>query len=189
MIAYPTLSETKIIGQGTKQNDFSLKYFVPHPPMKSLIQICCLSDTRLVQFMGVSTFGIAHIYYLIALGPIPPNSRTRSIFIMAAIITCLLMNPGNDGVLSIVVGDVYPILIFAMAWHATLLYEVSPTFTNKAAFCGAMLFVVSDLVIGINHWRFPLPGSSLITITTYYAGQLGLAVSSTAMTRSTSTNQ
>jgi uncharacterized membrane protein YhhN len=155
----------------------------------SVGDICLLSDNPLVLVVGVSFFGLGHIYYLLALGPAPPNSRTRFIFITGAIITCLIMNPGIDDTLSLVVGDIYTILIFAMAWCATARYEVNPTFTNKAAFYGAILFIVSDIVIGVNHWRFPLPGASLVSISTYYAAQLGLAVSSTAMTQNVPTNQ
>ena len=67
--------------------------------------------------------------------------------------------------------------IFLMGWRimVRLLDNYNPG--NLCGFIGAVLFVCSDFMIGVDKFRYPVKDASLRIMLTYYLGQLGIALS------------
>ncbi|CAH1256384.1 TMEM86A [Branchiostoma lanceolatum] len=51
------------------------------------------------------------------------------------------------------------------------------TWTKLCACVGALLFIISDTLLGVNKFRIPIPYNRALIMTTYYAAQLGIALS------------
>lgn len=126
---------------------------------------------------GLLSFAIGHVFYLIGLGEEPKQSRTKELFTLAGIDVFLFLRPGINSYVLVPLVALYCALIFSVGWRATARYE---TEGNKAAFCGSMgalLFIASDFIIALDKWIFPVPFAPSLIMSTYYAGQLGLALS------------
>lgn len=75
---------------------------------------------------------------------------------------------------------VYVTLICSMAWRAVARVQFFGdlwTWTKLCAVAGAVCFLISDFVIAIDKFRHPVPYSHQIIMLTYYAAQLGIALS------------
>jgi uncharacterized membrane protein YhhN len=97
---------------------------------------------------------------------------------MAALIYSYLY-PGLSGIMVYFV-LLYVILICTMAWRAVARVQFFGdlwTWTKLCAFAGAVCFLVSDFVIAVDKFRYPVPYSHQIIMVTYYAAQLGIALS------------
>ena len=142
----------------------------------------CLVWRETLFIPGLLAFAIGHVFYFIGLeddANTSKTSRTRNIFILAALDVFLFIQPGiNSYVLTVLVA-MYIALIFSVGWRATARYEAEGT---RAAFCGclgAVLFIASDFLIATDKWNFTVPFGPSMIMSTYYGAQLGLAVSTT----------
>jgi len=71
-------------------------------------------------------------------------------------------------------------LLAVMVWRAVArvqLFDDLWTWTKLCAFAGSLLFIISDFVIAIDEFRYPVPYSHEIIMLTYYAAQLGITLS------------
>lgn len=67
-----------------------------------------------------------------------------------------------------------------MVWRAVArvqLFEDLWTWTKLCSCGGGILFAISDLIIGLNMFHAPVPHSQMLIMVTYYAAQLGIALS------------
>ncbi|MEE2677406.1 MAG: lysoplasmalogenase [Myxococcota bacterium] len=72
---------------------------------------------------------------------------------------------------------VYVAAIVAMAWQATNRWLAQDEFSALLALVGAGLFVFSDAALAWNRFRRPFPGAQAVVLSTYFAGQCGIALS------------
>uniref|UniRef100_T1JLT3 lysoplasmalogenase n=1 Tax=Strigamia maritima TaxID=126957 RepID=T1JLT3_STRMM len=143
----------------------------------------CFGDAFLIfpQYFkhGMMSFAVAQMLYTSAFGfhPINPYAGCVCYAFGAAVFYILL--PGLDGSLAIMVG-IYQILLVTMAWRAIArvqLFEELWTWTKLCSCAGGVLFMISDCLIGFDHFHSPIPYSQVIIMITYYAAQLGIALS------------
>jgi uncharacterized membrane protein YhhN len=74
---------------------------------------------------------------------------------------------------------IYLTAICVMMWRAaaTVGHEGEAHVHEWLALAGAVLFGMSDTLIGLDHFRAPLPGARVPIILLYWLGQLGIAAS------------
>jgi len=135
------------------------------------------------QFVfGLGSFLIGHLAYVVAY-----TSDTRRAAPMALLIALacggsmfwvLNSKPEGLGPLLIPVA-LYALTITAMLWRALARLGVDGIPRNSAllATAGAVLFVVSDSMIGINRFVQPFDEARYAIIITYWLGQFGIAAS------------
>lgn len=139
------------------------------------------------QFVaGLVAFLLGHLAYLVGLNPtLPPWNLAGLILAFFVGITALqiyrrvahgLLSSGLEGLKTPVLA--YTIVISLMLLSA-LLTLVRPTWDALPALMvssGALLFFISDTLLAWNKFIAKLPYGSLITITTYHLGQMGIVV-------------
>ncbi|XP_066999139.2 lysoplasmalogenase TMEM86A isoform X2 [Anabrus simplex] len=143
----------------------------------------CLGDALLVWphyfIHGMSAFGVAQLMYTAAFGFKPLNAALGVVlYILCATAVAVLM-PGLSGILIPGV-PLYSVLLITMAWRATArvqFFEDLWTWTKLCSCAGGILFAVSDALIGFHHFHQPIPHSQALIMVTYYAAQLGIALS------------
>ncbi|XP_044134140.1 lysoplasmalogenase [Bufo gargarizans] len=135
--------------------------------------------------LGMIMFGLAHLMYTTAFGFHPLNLR---IFLVIALF-CVGFYSMTFSYLTgpfvyMVAG--YTMLIGTMTWRA--LSRVSLT-SHKfswawiSAAVGSIFFMVSDCVLAVDKFCFPISKSREIIMSTYYGAQLLIALSITGWTR------
>lgn len=145
--------------------------------------LSCIGDALLVwpeYFVhGMAAFGVAHVIYTYAFGFKPFNAALGAIlYTLCALVTAVLM-PGLSGVLAIGI-PVYNCLLVTTVWRAIArvqLFEELWTWTKLCSCAGGIMFAVSDAMIGIHHFYHPILYSQTLIMVTYYAAQLGIALS------------
>ncbi|KAK3093713.1 hypothetical protein FSP39_019146 [Pinctada imbricata] len=126
---------------------------------------------------GMLLFSFAHIFYSLAIGPGADYSRLKSLFILGCIGSFLFLASGMEGCVMQILVMVYSVLIFTVGWRATSKFEVDQSYPSLFGCVGILLFLFSDFIIGVNKWKFYVPFNEFIIMTTYYVGQLGIALS------------
>ena len=149
------------------------------------LMFSCLGDAFLVWknagyfTHGLAMFAIAQVMYCWAFGLRPLALRTGSVCALLGVLVYLFILPGLHGIM-VYLGGAYIFLICCMAWRAIARVKFLNdqwTWTGLCSSGGAVLFLISDLVIAVNKFRFELPYSHQLIMATYYAAQLGIAVS------------
>ncbi len=129
---------------------------------------------------GLGAFLLAHLAYLVAY-----LSSTRRLAPGALLLAvaasggmfALLASAGLGALLLPVV--FYSLAIGCMLWRA-LARLAEPALERRSAWLaavGALLFVLSDSLIGINRFVMPFEGASVAILLSYWLGQLGIAAS------------
>ena len=81
----------------------------------------------------------------------------------------------------------YMTVIAVMIWRAIveLLSSKGPTrrWTQVCGCIGALIFGLSDFILGTNKWLIPVPYARHLIMVTYWAGQLGFALSTNSTER------
>jgi uncharacterized membrane protein YhhN len=136
-----------------------------------------LPDDRPFAFVfGLASFLVAHLFYIGAY-------RTRGDFgltwwlalpYLAYVVTLLYLLWPQIGSLRIPV-IVYGAVLGVMGWQAAELWLHWADLSALAAMVGAVLFILSDSTLALNKFRGPIPQSSVIVMSTYWAAQLLLA--------------
>jgi len=81
------------------------------------------------------------------------------------------------GALAVPVGA-YVVAIAAMMWRAAARVRADET-AGRWALAGALAFGLSDSLLALHRFHAPLPGAAVAIMLTYWAGQLGIALSAT----------
>ncbi|KAJ3631448.1 hypothetical protein MTP99_012577 [Tenebrio molitor] len=87
--------------------------------------------------------------------------------------------PGLHGVLVPGV-TIYTFILTTMMWRAIAraqFFEDLWTWSKLCSCIGAILFVISDLILGLDRFKFSIEYSQALVMSTYYAAQLGIALS------------
>lgn len=127
---------------------------------------------------GLVTFLVAHLFYIGAFTQVDPRwrwARLAPIGLWAVFALPLLAR--GAGALRVPV-ILYGLVIFVMIWRAAA--AVGPTLRWRSGglgLLGAILFGISDTLLGYNRFVAPFPGSDVAVIGTYWAGQTLIAMS------------
>lgn len=68
-----------------------------------------------------------------------------------------------------------PVAVYVLAITAMVVSAITARFPNPWVAIGSVLFLISDSVLAVNRFRFPVPFEAWIVLSTYYAGQLLIA--------------
>ncbi|KAH0551999.1 lysoplasmalogenase-like protein TMEM86A [Cotesia glomerata] len=143
----------------------------------------CLGDALIVWpnlfVAGMSMFAIAQIMYITAFGFAPLNSTLGAMIYALCTIVIYILMPGLEGILAIGV-PIYTTLLGTMAWRAIsrVRYFKEPwTWTQLCSCIGSIFFLISDTLLGFHHFYHPVPYATVSIMLTYYAAQLGIALS------------
>nr|WP_262410687.1 lysoplasmalogenase [Pseudomonas alcaligenes] len=134
---------------------------------------------------GLGAFLLAHLAYLRAY--LSSSRRLAPGALLLAVLAsggmfALLASAGLGALLLPVA--CYSLAIGAMLWRA-LARLTEPAIERRSACLaglGALLFVLSDSLIGINRFVLPFDGASYTILLSYWLGQLGIAASCLART-------
>nr|CAD7196538.1 unnamed protein product [Timema douglasi]CAD7400578.1 unnamed protein product [Timema poppensis] len=143
----------------------------------------CVGDALLVwphYFLhGMAAFGGAHLMYIAAFGFKPLNIALGVLLFNSCAVAVYALMRGLSGVLLVGV-PVYSILLITMTWRAIArvqLFEELWTWTKLCSCAGGIIFAISDALIGFHHFHHSIPHSQALIMVTYYAAQLGIALS------------
>ncbi|MBB2495093.1 lysoplasmalogenase [Aquipseudomonas ullengensis] len=129
---------------------------------------------------GLGAFLLAHLAYLVAyLGSsrrLAPGALLLAVVVSGSMFS-VLASAGLGGLLVPVA--FYSLAIGCMLWRA--LARLGDTaITRQSAWLaaiGALLFVLSDSLIGINRFVLPFEGAGVAILLSYWLGQFGIAAS------------
>ncbi|XP_033118389.1 lysoplasmalogenase-like protein TMEM86A isoform X1 [Anneissia japonica] len=152
--------------------------------------LSCFGDACLIYcenffIHGLIFFAMAHLTYILAFGISPVKWSVLCVCSFLGVFTYLFMLPGLQNEMIFLAG-LYIVLIITMAWRAVArlqVFEKMWTWTKICATVGAILFCISDFVLAVNKFRYPVPYNTEIIMGTYYTAQLGLALSVVELSR------
>ncbi|XP_071874066.1 lysoplasmalogenase TMEM86A isoform X3 [Bombus fervidus] len=158
----------------------------------------CIGDALLVWpscfTPGMCMFALAQIMYISAFGFIPLNIMLGTILYALCSLVIYALMPGLNGILVFGV-PVYTVLLTTMAWRAisrVQFYKVQRkelwTWTKLCSCIGSICFLISDTLLGFHYFHTPLPYSQVSIMLTYYAAQLGIALSAVGSKNSNNNN-
>ncbi|XP_063366234.1 lysoplasmalogenase TMEM86A [Cydia amplana] len=123
---------------------------------------------------GMAAFALAHVAYMCAFRPRAAERRAGVALYAGAAAYCAAVPPPPALAAAV---PLYAVLLVSMAWRALRTLPARTCARSYAAPAGALLFVLSDALLGYSLFRGPLPHRRLLVMSTYYLGQLGLALS------------
>uniref|UniRef100_A0A8C5PDL1 lysoplasmalogenase n=1 Tax=Leptobrachium leishanense TaxID=445787 RepID=A0A8C5PDL1_9ANUR len=130
---------------------------------------------------GMVMFGLAHVMYTVAFGLLPLNIRVFFFFgIFCVVFYSVIFSYLHGPFVYMVAG--YASLIGTMGWRALSRVSLSShnfSWARMSAALGSIVFMVSDGVLSIDKFCFPIANSRSIIMATYYGAQLLIALSVT----------
>ncbi|XP_008191792.1 radial spoke head 14 homolog [Tribolium castaneum] len=144
---------------------------------------CCLGDAFLIWpgyfEAGMLAFAIGHINYILAFGFKPLNLTLGACLYAISVMGIAYLMSGLHGIL--VPGVIiYTFILTTMMWRAIArvqFFEDLWTWSKLCSCVGGILFVLSDLILGLDRFKFSVDYSQALVMSTYYAAQLGIALS------------
>ncbi|XP_076823288.1 lysoplasmalogenase TMEM86B-like [Clavelina lepadiformis] len=141
-------------------------------------------DNLPIFLIGIGLFFTAHMAYVFAFGWKDFKLKLMILCAVAAVVThqSVAHNMKNDlpEVLK-TSGIFYTLAIFSMIWRALARLDFGQMERNNwrdvSAGIGAILFVISDIILCVNKFVTSIHAAGYIVMTTYYAAQLGIALS------------
>lgn len=124
-------------------------------------------------------FAVAHTEYARAFGWRPLNLYAGAAFAALGASVNYFLSSYVDGIMSYLV-VLYITLICTMAWRAVARVQFFDDLWTWSKLCGcfgAIFFLISDLTIALDKFCFPVPFAHQIIMLTYYAAQVGIALS------------
>lgn len=151
-------------------------------PGKTLValglMIAALADL-VIEFSflgGLATFLVAHLFYIVAFTRIETRwrlGRLLPVAVWAALALPVLV--GHAGPLALPV-LAYGMVIFGMIWRAAAIVVTPGWNSETLVLSGAILFGISDTLLGTSRFVAPVPSSDLLIMGTYWGGQLLIAL-------------
>lgn len=146
----------------------------------------CIGDAFLVwkhAYMnfecGLLMFAIAQFSYAKAFGFRPFSPYAGAVFVLLGFLVYSYLKPGMTGMMEYL-APFYLILICVMGWRAVArvqFFDDLWTWTKLCGCAGALCFMISDLTIAVDLFRFSVPFAHQIIMVTYYAAQFGISLS------------
>lgn len=128
---------------------------------------------------GLASFLIAHLFYITAMGRPRQTIGTVWLYLpalaLAVSMISILVGSGRAPTPLHIPVTTYICVISTMLGRALAraFAEVQDR-ASRILLAGACFFVVSDSLIGINRWVWPIPHAGVLIMATYYAGQWGI---------------
>jgi len=69
-----------------------------------------------------------------------------------------------------------PVIIYVVIITTMVIAAVLAPFTSQLIGFGAVLFLISDSLLGLNKFRQPIPAAGYLIWATYYLAQCGIAM-------------
>jgi uncharacterized membrane protein YhhN len=135
-----------------------------------------LPEDRFVH--GLVSFLLAHLFYIAAFafeGAGRPGLPYAVPFLLYGAVMLRVLLPGLGSMKVPVI--VYMLVIMLMAWLALDRWAGTGQQGSAQAFTGALLFVVSDSLLALNRFKRPFPSAQLYVMSTYFAAQWLIALS------------
>lgn len=127
---------------------------------------------------GLVTFLVAHLFYIAAFTRVEPRwrlARLAPVAVWAALVLPALY--AGAGALRVPV-LIYATVIFVMIWRAAAaVSSMSIRDPGVIGLLGAILFGVSDTLLGVNRFVTPIPAADVIVVGSYWVAQALIAVS------------
>jgi uncharacterized membrane protein YhhN len=122
---------------------------------------------------GLAAFLVTHLSYLIAFTreakfPARPSIWVLYLAIAAAMLVFLFPNLPSSLKIPVVL---YSLLLAAMAAQAMGRYLALKTSPARLAATGAILFMLSDVLLAFDHFHSAIPFAPLLVLTPYYLAQ------------------
>lgn len=124
---------------------------------------------------GLASFLVAHIFYVVGLTQFDLSIPVLVIGVVAVCVLAAVIGSrivrgagGVDVRLSGPVGAYIGVISLMVVFSAATLIPV--------AIAGAVLFYISDAVLGWNRFVAPLPNARIAIMSTYHLGQIGLVL-------------
>ncbi|KAJ8944771.1 hypothetical protein NQ318_003639 [Aromia moschata] len=124
-------------------------------------------------------FIVGHIHYVLAFGFKPLNLPVAAVLYFLATLVVIYLLPDLHDVFIVGV-PIYILAITTMLWRAIArvqFFEDLWTWSKLCTCAGGILFTLSDLLIGIDRFKYSIEYSQVLVMSTYYAAQVGIAVS------------
>lgn len=144
---------------------------------------CCIGDALLIwnQYfdLGMLAFIMGHLQYILAFGFKPLQIPLAMVLYTLGTMVVLYLLPDLYGVITLGV-PIYIFVITTMLWRAIArvqFFEDLWTWSKLCTCAGSILFAFSDLLIAIDRFKFKIDYIQVLVMSTYYAGQFGIAVS------------
>lgn len=125
---------------------------------------------------GLGAFLIGHIFYILALGA--PHRKSMTWLAKVPALFCggsmyfILVHSGRAPEPLHIPVSIYLLVISVMFGRATARAVVETKDDASRIFLiGAVFFVISDSLIGIRRWVYPVPHASVAIMATYYTAQ------------------
>ncbi|CAG9782628.1 unnamed protein product [Diatraea saccharalis] len=115
---------------------------------------------------GMAWFAGAHVAYMAAFGWRPRAAALGAALAAATALFCCQLRPPAE--LRVAV-PAYSVLLGGMAWRGAA--------RGGTSAAGALLFLLSDAILSYSLFAGPVPYKQAVVMSTYYLGQLGIAVS------------
>ena len=126
---------------------------------------------------GLATFLVAHLLYIAAFVRVDARLRILRLLPVAlwagAALPVLVTHAGSLALPVLV----YGIVIFTMIWRAAAALEGPGWNAGTIGLLGAMLFGLSDTLLGYARFVAPVPASNFLIMGTYWGGQALIAAS------------
>ena len=150
-------------------------------PYKTLIVIalifCAFGDYTIQWFIiGLACFLVGHLFYIRAFLSTKENTAPLWITICLSIygLSMMIWIGGSlikeDNMILAIAVFAYMIVILIMGWTS---FKTG----SKFAIVGAILFIISDSILAINKFMFPVEYSHQLIMLTYYSAQILIALS------------
>ncbi|XP_053307671.1 lysoplasmalogenase [Spea bombifrons] len=130
---------------------------------------------------GMVMFGLAHLTYIFAFGFRPLRKRIFIVLALFCVTFYVVALPYLNGPFVYMVGG-YSVLIGTMAWRALAKVSLASynfSWAHISAAVGSIDFMISDCVLAIDKFCFPISNARTIVMGTYYSAQLLIALSVT----------
>lgn len=124
---------------------------------------------------GLGTFLVAHLLYIASFTQ--REARLRIGRLLPLSVWAVLLLPAmvrHAGGLAIPVA-IYGCVIFTMMWRAAAAVNAGGWNPGTILLAGALLFGLSDSLLGWNRFVAPVPGADLLVMLTYWGGQALIA--------------
>jgi uncharacterized membrane protein YhhN len=140
--------------------------------------IALLGDGDREFLVGTAAFLIAHVFYSAAFLGVAswtrfPAASLAVVAFSAVLVTRLWPALGKMRIPVAIYAAAITVMVIAAfaAWRGPL-----PRWAAASAALGSLLFYLSDASLAWNRFRRPLPHAGIITLTSYWAGQIGIAL-------------
>ncbi len=160
-----------LLGYLYRSNHIKFPSFLKYGLIFSLVGDFILTYFAAKGFVfGLGAFFIAHIFYILCLIPLQWQKQSLMIALLAlgyGGLVLVLIAPQLGGLAIPVVA--YMIILFLMTLSALFSKQ-----NNRWLTLGAISFLFSDSLIGLNKFYQPLEFASLLIMTSYYFAQFSL---------------